>query len=173
MSAQEAAGPYDEIIVIGDGPLSHQVTFGGPLPVIISALPARVGDYGCSALDYGMQLATGDYVFFIGDDDLVAPNAFNIIREAVKLDPGVPHLFAMEHTGRILQGSLECGQVSGQQIVVPRDMAKMPKMADFPPHQVAISDYYFIKEVEKAWGRIVMRPETIAVLPVMNQGRML
>jgi hypothetical protein len=149
------------------------LVYNGSMGIRYLELPERVGDYGCSACDYGIAHARGDYVFFNGDDDITHHEAFNIIREGVKIDPGVPHLFAMEHTGRILKNSLNCGEVSGQQIVVPRDTAKMPKMADFPPYQVAISDYYFIKHVEAAWGKIVIHDQVIATLPVMNQGRML
>lgn len=169
-SAQASQGEWDEIIVVGDGrsPNGYSLDTRG---LVITQ--ERVGDYGCSACDYGVLMASGDYVFFLGDDDYLVPNAFEVIKEGVKIDPTVPHLFAMEHTGRILKNSLECGQVSGQQIVVPRDMEKMPKMTDFPPGQVGISDYYFIKHCEQAWGRIVCHNEVIAILPRMNQGRML
>lgn len=166
----------DEVIFIGDGPNPLSGTFRArslESRIRYFELPIKVGDYGCSACDYGIQQAQGDYIFFNGDDDITQPEAFDIIREGVKTDPTVPHLFAMEHTGRILKNSLECGQVSGQQIVIPRDMSKMPKMADFPPGQVGISDYYFIKHCEQAWGKIICHNEVIATLPRMNQGRML
>jgi|SRR6185369_10128733 len=130
-------------------------------------------DYGCTACDYGIGMANGDYVFFIGDDDRIPPGAFDTIRAGVSKAPDMPHLFAMQHTGRILANSLVCGEVSGQQIVVPRDMAKMPKMTAFNPGELAVSDWRFIQNVEKAWGKIVMHDGLIAILPRMNQGRML
>jgi len=118
-------------------------------------------------------MANGDHVFFIGDDDRIPPGALDSIRAGVSKAPDMPHLFAMQHTGRVLANSLVCGEVSGQQIVVPRDMAKMPKMTAFNPGELAVSDWRFIQNVEKAWGKIVMHDDLIAILPRMNQGRML
>lgn len=169
-SAQASQGKWDEIIVVGDGRSPHGYSLDTRGMVVTQE---RVGDYGCSACDYGIALADGDFVFFIGDDDLVAPGAFDIIREAVTKEPNLPHLFAMEHGQRILEGSTECGNVSGQQIVVPLDMTKMPRMAAFGPGEVTVSDWRFIKNVEGAWGTLVKHSEVIAILPRMNQGRML
>ena len=178
-SAVQEARKGDQIIIVGDGPgLWDDPLWDSPRPapgvlIIVEHLPQRVGDYGCSACDHGIKVATGDYVFFLGDDDYLAPGAFDIIRKGIAEEPGLPHLFAMQHTYQILCGTLDCGAVSGQQIVVPRDMAKMPKMANFPPGELNISDWRFIKNVEEAWGKIVMHEEIISILPKMNQGRML
>jgi len=136
-------------------------------------LPKPAGDFGCTACDFGIEKAYGDHVFFIGDDDRVPDGALDTIRAGVSTSPDLPHLFAMQHTGRILANSLVCGEVSGQQIVVPRDMKKMPKMADHRPGELAVSDWRFIQNVEAAWGKIVMHSGIIAVLPRMNQGRMM
>jgi len=178
-SAVQEARKGDQIIIVGDGlGLWDDPLWDSPRPapgvlIIVESLPERVGDYGCSACDHGIEIASGDYVFFLGDDDYLAPGAFDTIRRGIAEEPGVPHLFAMQHGYRILEGSLECGEVSGQQIVVPRDMAKMPKMRDFAPGELMVSDWSFIKRVEEAWGKIVMHDEVIAILPKMNQGRML
>ena len=171
-SATRYMGPDDQVIVVGDGPLGigDQVAEDGGLYVEI---PVRVGDYGCTPCDLAMNIASGDYVFFLGDDDLCVGDAFDIIREAVEEKPGVPHLFSMLHTGVRLGGTLECSRVSGQQIVVPRDMTRMPKMADCPPNALGVSDWVFIVKVCKEWGKVVFHDDIIAILPVMNQGKML
>lgn len=169
----------DELLIIGDGPLPelrelvkvHSELF--PRVVYLELLD-HVGDFGCTPCDFGIAHAQGDYVFFIGDDDLVAPDAIEIIHKYVDEQPDVPHLFAMVHSGRVLGPHLQCGNVSGQQIVVPRDMSKMPLMQDVHPEQRAVSDWIFIEKVHQAWGKsTVFHDEIIAILPRQNHGKML
>ena len=170
----------DELIIVVDPVNDNEVVWettldalrGPGVGIWTYKLSQPAGDFGCTACDTGIDKALGDYVFFIGDDDRIPPGALDAIREGVKKAPDMPHLFAMRHTGRILSNSLVCGEVSGQQIVVPRDMAKMPKMTAFHPGELMVSDWRFIQNVEKAWGKIVMHDSLIAVLPRMNQGRM-
>lgn len=170
----------DEIIIVVDPINENKVAWSADVDaerapgvgVWVNKLTQPAGDYGCTACDLGIDRALGDYVFFIGDDDRIPPGALSAIRAGVLQAPELPHLFAMQHTRRLLQGSLVCGEVSGQQIVVPRDMSKMPKMAGFHPGEVMVSDWRFIQNVEAAWGKIVMHDSVIAILPRMNQGRM-
>jgi len=141
----------DEILIIGD----------------------HTGDYGCTACDRGIAMATGTHVFFCGDDDALAPDAFEIIRRGVEKAPDLPHLFAMKYGNGVLRGSFNCGEVSGQQIVVPRDMTKMPKMVSHSPNERDFSDWRFIQNVRSAWGNVVVHEEIIAILTQQNRGRML
>jgi hypothetical protein len=165
----------DELIVVGDGPQPRAKAIVDQYPqVIYDELPVRVGDFGCTPCDHGIAKATGDVVFFIGDDDICALGAFDAIRAAVDAAPDVPHVFAMMHTGRKLTMTIACCNVSGQQIVVPRDMTRMPKMGEFPPQHLPVSDWYFISRVHEAWaGRTMFHDVVIAVLEAMHQGGML
>jgi len=171
----------DEFIIVGDGPLPDEATklilqyvTGLPRLVRYVELPYRVGDFGCTPCDVGIKKASGDAVFFIGDDDTCVDGAFEIIRKAFDQQPNVPHLFAMYHTTRVLSNTLAGCNVSGQQIVIPRDMSRMPLMADVDPAQIAVSDWVFITKVHEAWDeRTVFHDDLIAVLTGQNHGNFL
>ena len=171
--------PGDEFIIVADGPISPEATELLTLTpkvcpqVKFIPLPVRIGDYGCTPCDLAIGLAEGDAVFFIGDDDRVADNAFETIRRALIAQPDRPHLFSMYHTNRVLGRTLASCQVSGQQIVIPRDMSKMPKMADVSEDQWLVSDWVFITKVHEAWDRTtVFHDDIIAYLDKQNFGKM-
>jgi glycosyltransferase involved in cell wall biosynthesis len=166
----------DEFIIVADGPCPDLHDLIGEVQqhfpqVRYYELPVRVGDFGCTPCDAGMQRATGDFVFFIGDDDICEPGAFEVIRTAVALQPTVPHVFAMMHTGRKLSGTIAPCYVSGQQIVVPRDVKRIPRMANCPATHITVSDAVFIEAVYNEWGRVVFHDDVIATLPYQNMGR--
>ncbi len=161
----------DQFIVVGDGPqpLARAMCEGMP-GVTYMETPEHVGDFGCSPCDYAIARAEGDFVLFIGDDDLPSAEAVSIIKKGLATRPDLPHLFATYHTNRVLLDSLECGHVTGQQIVVPRDMTKMPRMSDVHFNQWLISDWVFINKVVKAWRGIVYHPDIICYMKQQNYG---
>jgi len=166
--------PQDEFIVVGDGPLDPYITkLCGLYPTVrYLETPTRVGDYGCTPCDLGIKEAKGDFLWFIGDDDSIPEGAVDSIRQRV-VHSSRPHIFAMQHTGRILSNSVQACEVSGQQIVVPNNKNRIPRMADFPPHLLGLSDWVFISKVIKEWEveGFEYHPEIICVLPTMNQGK--
>jgi len=162
----------DEFIVVGDGPVPLAREMARMVPgVTYMETPEHTGDYGATPIDYAIERAQGDFVWFIGDDDLPTGHAFEIVRKGVCRNLTLPHIFAMLHTGRILSGSAKVCQVSGQQIVIPRNMKKMPKYAGYPKKDEAISDWVFIDRVLRAFGGVVFHKEIIAVLERQNCGR--
>ncbi len=166
----------DEIIVIGDGgeviPGRLQCEPYLNRKLVYAELPQIVGDYGCSGCDLGISIAKGTHCFFLGDDDLSAEGAFDIIHEGLKDRPELPHLFAMIHCGRRLGNILQACMVSGQQIVVPRNLEKLPKMASEDVHyHMATSDWHFIMRVNAAFGTTVFHDGIIAILEQQNNGR--
>lgn len=168
----------DEFIVVGDGPQPTAMEMClpyDPEKVVYRELPEHVGNYGCDPCDLGISIARGDFVWFIGDDDVCPDNVFSLIRSRVVEAPDVPHLFAMWHTGSFFPGDrFICCQTSGQQLVVPRDMDRMPRMGDVAQEQWPVSDWVFMDKVASAWNREIKfhRDDVICILPVMNQGRM-
>lgn len=92
----------DEVLVIGD-------THDGSLPAV-EALVAEYGplyryvehdtgfhDWGHSQLQYGMTLARGDYIHMSDDDDVWAPDALRVFREAAgSVEEPVPFLFRFQ-----------------------------------------------------------------------------
>lgn len=160
----------DEFIVVADGPIPEARALCSSLPLTYLETPEHIGDYGCTPCDYAIERAKGDYVLFIGDDDLPTSEAVSIIKKGLSLRPELPHLFATYHTNRVLLDSLECGHVTGQQIVIPRDMSKMPKMADVEYNYWRVSDWVFITKVVKAWRGVVYHPDIICYMKKQNYG---
>jgi hypothetical protein len=160
----------DEFILVGDGPVSRAEELSKLISrVTYMHTPERKGDYGCTPCDYAIERAKGDLVCFMGDDDLPTEHAFEIIRRKAKLD--LPNVFSMLHTGRILRGTTKVCQVSGQQLVIPRDMVKMPKYTACPAKDILISDWVFINACVQAWGKVVFHDEIICVLEAQHFGR--
>lgn len=164
----------DEFIVVGDGPCPNSRAMTEAAGARYLELPERMDDYGCSPCDHGIEQATGDFVFFVGDDDLTTPDAFEIIRAGVAVAPTQPHLFAMIHTGILFKDNLVNCLVSGQQIVVPRDMTKMPKMFHGRKSDgvdYSGSDWTFIEKVRTTWGKIVLHDGVICHLERQRRGQ--
>ena len=162
----------DEFILVGDGPVPLAREAARLVPAVTyMETPERTGDYGATPIDYAIERAKGDFIFFVGDDDLPTPHAFEIIRAAVKAKPNLPHVFSMLHSGKVLRGSVAVCRVSGQQIVIPRDTAKMPKYAGYAKKDEPVSDWVFIDRVVKAWGSVVFHDEIICELQRQNFGR--
>jgi len=168
--------PGDELLIVGDGPQSNinPSELNDWPGVRYVETDVKFGDFGCTPCDLGINIATGDAVFFIGDDDECPPGAFDAIHKGFEANPTVPHVFSMMHTGVKLGGTVQCCAVSGQQIVVPRDMTKMPRMAECPMGSLHISDWIFIDKVHRAWnGQTIFHDEIIAILHNQNNGRMM
>lgn len=166
-------GPEDQFIVVGDGPLPQVREWVGTFPrVLYLETPYRIGDFGSSPCDLGTLSATGDMIWYVGDDDMIEPDVFETIREKVAGLTHRPHIFAMVHSGRVLRYSMDLARVSGQQIVVPND-ADLPKMAGQDPMDQQPNDWRFISNVTGKFGPPLYHKELICVLDRMNQGAML
>ena len=162
----------DEFIVVADGPIPEARALCSTLPIRYMETPTHVGDFGCTPCDYAIERAAGDYVLFIGDDDLPTAEAVSIIKKGLTQRPELPHIFATYHGGlkRVLLDSYACGAVTGQQIVVPRDMSKMPKMAEVDFTYWRVSDWVFINKVVHAWRGVVYHPDIICYMKQQNYG---
>lgn len=90
--------PGDEHLVIGDGPQPGAAALCG-------LFGARYYDgplchtYGNAQRDYGISLATGDWLAFCDDDDTFTPGALDAIRS---IQVRKPHIFRMETPRGIL-----------------------------------------------------------------------
>lgn len=122
--------PGDEIIVVTDGPqpLAAELFRRAGLPGrCITTAATR--DFGGTQRNHGMQLARGDYLLFMDDDDVYADGALTIIRAALREAPDRPHVFRMRYNdGRFLWDTprLELGNISTQMFVVPRHPSLTP-----------------------------------------------
>lgn len=79
-SALLECGPGDEVIVAGDGDPPGVADLCVDLG--LAYLPTRqTADLGCSQRAAALEVAVGDYVLFLGDDDQFVAGAFAYIRQ--------------------------------------------------------------------------------------------
>jgi hypothetical protein len=159
---------HDELFVVADG-YRNAGKYIEPYHrkgIYYLEIPFVKETYGAGPIDHAMPLVNGDYVAFIGDDDYATSDALESIRLGLLQGPDHhPHLFAMECLGRILSHSLERLDVSGQQIVVPAQGC--PRYGQEP---LLLSDWNFIKAVDRQWGGLTCHDEVIAVMPQRGEG---
>jgi glycosyltransferase involved in cell wall biosynthesis len=103
---------------------------------------------GAAERQYGLEHATGDYLVFLDDDDVMADDGLEIIREEIKkLERPLPLLFRVQIPGGFIwseKPSLTYGEVTGSQFVCPRvPTAKW---------QGANGDTDFIFQTINLWG---------------------
>jgi hypothetical protein len=163
--------PGDQFIVTADGPCPAVKAFVEECEGVLQYVdgPVRVGDYGCTPCDRGVKLARGSAIWFVGDDDRYPPGALTAIRNAVARQPDVVHIFSMMHTGRLLRGSIEPCQVSGQQAVVP-NRSDLPSMTLYPPNSVQVSDWFWIRNTIAVVGRHMFHDDIVCILEKQNFG---
>jgi hypothetical protein len=163
--AVQALAGGDEVLLITDGPqpLAAELFARSGLPGrCIETAPSR--DYGGAQRNRGMDEAAGDYLLFMDDDDVYAPNAFATIRTALHEAPGLPHLFRMRYAadGRRLWAGrdLALGNVSTQMMVYP-NRPDLRRWDSAYGH-----DYRFVVNNLPLWlpRSLVWREEVIAVL---------
>jgi hypothetical protein len=158
-----AAG--DEVLLVTDGHQPHAAELLTRLGVpgrCIETAPSH--DYGGTQRNQGMNEAAGDYLLFMDDDDVYAPDAFASIRAALREAPGLPHLFRMRYASnqRVLwtRRELALGNVSTQMIVCP-NRPNLKRWDSMHGH-----DYRFVVNSLPLWppDSLVWREEVIAVV---------
>jgi len=109
--------PGDEILVVGPVPFLPDSRARG-----ISCKSAH--DWGATERELGIAHARGDFLAFMDDDDVYAPNHRAVMEAAMYDAPDTPTLFRMRYPdGHVLWGdpALVCGNVSTQMMLVPND----------------------------------------------------
>jgi hypothetical protein len=127
----------DEVLIVTDGPqpATESLVREMDVPAKIITGP-KTADWGNSQRNYALeqQLAKGDYVMWLDDDDCVMPFALVMIRAALAEAPGRPHLFRFRtHVGNLVwtdRGKVERCHVGGHCIVAPNDPAKLGRWSD-------------------------------------------
>lgn len=163
----------DEFILVGDGPVPLAREIARLVPgVTYMETPVHTGDFGCTPWDYAIERAKGDYIMFIGDDDLPSAHAFEIVRTKLSgyVGKNDMHVFAMLHTGRVLKGTTKVCHVSNQQVVVPRHLAQQVKYAECPKKDILISDWVWLDKVANKVDDLYFHDEIICILEKQNFG---
>lgn len=139
--------PDDEIIVVST---NHSVRS------IARDFGAKYFDYpfsdsvagGAQERSYGIRYATGDYLVFLDDDDVMVDLEV-IRREVRKRARPTPHMFQVRYPGGTFGDpfSLKLGECTGSQLVCPREPG-----AIWPREQSG--DHPFINATINLWGRV-------------------
>lgn len=151
-------GANDEWLVVGDGPQSYAEWRVGQRNVTYPKFDIRymhtesTGICGNYQRDVAMEAAKGDYLVFVDDDDVFAPNALNVIKQTIggNSEP-CPWFFRMiTPTGQLLwkEQIVDRGTVGGSMFVVPNDPARLARWSDNDGHD---SDFLFIQETLRLW----------------------
>lgn len=141
--------PTDELIVVGDGPqprardILAKIDHAGLL--YMETWPTH--HTGAEQLDQAMAAATGRYILNLGDDDVMPDGALEQVRSSLheyEVQHGQQrvHVYAawLKHWRDVLSRSIVYGQVTGQQVVIPREGPRA-KYADDPSGS---SDHTFL-----------------------------
>jgi len=127
--------------------------------IIIRRIPPA-GDWGNQERNVAINMAQGDYLAFIDDDDTYISGHRKIMEDAIQRDFGKPSLFKIKYpNGNILwkEKEVKPGNVSSQMILVPNDMDKFYKFKF--PGNTNMGDFYFISRWK--FEEIIWREEII------------
>lgn len=152
-------GEGDSWRVIADGEVAHIVMMANiknllhTMPyVCLRAYLGTRGDYGNRLRDMAMSIARENYFVFLDDDDIFAPGAVKIIKEAIAKHYPRPIIFKMINgNGEILWRNREVtpGNVGGSMFVCPNIPGKLGKWDNGAGHR---SDYEFIRQTLESYG---------------------
>lgn len=156
--------PGDEVLLAVDGgdDSAHSAWAASGLPgriVKVAGGPHR--DWGCTARNLVIPMASADYVCFIDDDDVYLPGAFDKIRSALAVNPDRPHLFRMGWRDKIIweERVVREANFSTQQIVVPNVSTRLGRWTSRYE-----GDYDFLVSTLALWpeGSLVWASDVIA-----------
>ena len=174
LSAARQLGPYDEHIVIGDGPQPEAQRMALEYRHTRYIQTPRTGGFGAVQRDAGIMQATGDYLIFLDDDDVLVDGVLPVVREIVAETPGALFLFRCRFYGygAIPDGTvlwrdqeIRDGNVSTAQIVCPNKR-------NLPPwalHGVLRynADFTFIRDVA-GLTQVLWQDEILQITRPMN-----
>jgi hypothetical protein len=153
-----------ELLVVGD---THQGTFAADLarvPAVCAEYEAcyvpfdgGVHAWGQPQRQAGIRVATGDWLLWSQDDQVLTPGALDAIRASIDGAPAAPRLFRVEtrHGGTVWREPvLAYGDCDADGICVPR----VPeRLGQWTPHYAG--DWDFIRETVALWdGQCVFEP---------------
>lgn len=182
-SVLESAGEDDEILIVADGPdafkradkiLYDYNARSNADPRVHLMSTKKTTDWAATQMEEGMRVAEGDYICNLGDDDYYTPKACNIIKQGIEewKEAGgedTMHLFAadLRHWKKILWGSVEFGEVTGQQWVIPQHLPRAIHDGDYG------NDHRFILGTLEALGLEypVYHRDVISVMARHGKGR--
>lgn len=169
LSAARQLGPYDEHIVIGDGPQPEAQAMALEYRHTRYIQTPRTGGFGAVQRDAGIMQATGDYLIFLDDDDVLVDGVLPVVREIVAETPGALFLFRCRFYGygAIPDGTvlwrdneIRDGNVGSGMIVCP-NKRNLPRWA---AHGVLRynADFTFLRDVAQE-SQVIWRQEILQI----------
>lgn len=101
-SVRAQTWPNVEHVVVSDGPdpgLFRKVRAEHP-DIVFAELPQHLDgpvDYGSRARNRGLELATGDYIAYLDDDNAYQPKHLQLLAEALAADPAADFAYSRMH----------------------------------------------------------------------------
>ena len=155
----------DEVLLVGDGPqpiAKRASEVYGTSVRYVEHEPTHC--FGNAQRQAGLAMASGDYVLFLDDDDILIPSAFAVVRDAIRETADCPMLFQhIDRNGLVLwiDPVVRMGNVSTAQIVFPNRPEYLGAWKD-----VYEGDYWFIRSTLDTWpggdAAVVWRPNILA-----------
>lgn len=109
--------------------------------------------YGNATRDEAIPRCMGSHLWWVDDDDIAVPNALEVIRAKVGLNPGSINVFCMQHgsNGSVLGEDQiwQQGRVGGPMCVVPNVPGKLGMWAYDAVH---CGDFNFLKTTLQLQG---------------------
>ena len=116
-----------ELLCIGDA-CDVLAAIESPDPrVIIHNMPEHEGKYGTQCLNYGLSIARGEWVCYIGNDDYILPTHLMTRLRAVVDGVDAIHFDALiaRHDGfEIRKSGLSHGSTGGSELIVRTELAR-------------------------------------------------
>jgi glycosyltransferase involved in cell wall biosynthesis len=153
-------GPDDEVLIIGDGLKPPEHTADARFRYFETA---PTGHWGNEQRQFGMERATKDFLFFADDDDGLVPGAISaVVRPALDLAPGRPHIFRLGHEGTepARQGMIDARGC----FVPPNVQGKLGRWDVVGPRGHHCQGWIFIRDTLAHFPRPVYHPEEVYML---------
>jgi hypothetical protein len=147
--------PGDEILVVGN--------MGGIVDPRVRFVPCPPGgDWGHSERNFVRNMARGNYVAHIDDDDWYAPHARELFEDAIRTTPNCISMFRMQYPHGLTlwrEKKLYCGNLGTPMFLLPNIPSRFGTWA---PH--VGGDFIFLEGCKWREDEIVWRPEVTVML---------
>lgn len=170
-SVQNQLQNGDEYLIVGDGPQEWARLLAGRYPRVRYLETPEDHTWGNVQRQAGLEAAHGSHLIFIDDDNVMAPGALAVVREAVAEKPTALFLFRtlyFNYAGVPDGGTvwrireIRHSNVDSGNIVIPRRDDLVSWLV--PDKRLYEADYHFILNNAAVIGEVVWREEILTIV---------